>query len=91
MGNLYTLSAYNPAMMLIFLIDSLALCWGKVSNNHVTMNFTQLHYFLSQNVGGHKGYYVSPCAKVGGTCPPVPPLNLIPHAKKEAALGLYLS
>jgi len=88
MGNLYTLSAYNLAIMLIFLIDSLALCWGKVSNNHVTMNFTQLHYFLSQNVG----YIMSPLVqKLAGHVPPVPPLNSVPHSKKEAALGQHLS
>jgi len=47
------------------------------------MTFAQLHYFLSQNIGGDKRYYVPPCSKVGGdmsprvqklggTCPPRP-------------------
>jgi len=56
--------------MLIFLIYSLVLCWGNVSNSNVTMKFAQLHYFLSQNIGGDKRYYVPPCPKVEGTCPP---------------------
>jgi len=30
------------------------------------MKFVQLHYFLSQNIGGIKRYCVSPCPKVGG-------------------------
>jgi len=42
------------------------------------MKFAQLHYFLSQNVGEDKRYYVSPCPKVGGTCPSPPPINSVP-------------
>jgi len=34
------------------------------------MKFVQLHYFLSQNVGMDKRYYVPPAQKLGGTCPP---------------------
>jgi len=30
------------------------------------MKFAQLHYFLSQNVGGDKRYYVPPFPKVVG-------------------------
>jgi len=37
--------------MFIFLIDSLNLRWGNVSNSNATMKFAQLHYFLSQNIG----------------------------------------
>jgi len=51
MGNLYTVPTDNPVMMFIFIIYSLVLCWENVSNSNVTMKFTQLHYFLSQNVG----------------------------------------
>jgi len=38
----------NPVIMFIFLIYSLVLCWGNVSNSNVTMNF------VSQNVGGQR-------------------------------------
>jgi len=51
-GNLYTVSTGDPVLMFIFLIYSLVLCWGKVSNSNVTTKFAQLHYFWSQNVGG---------------------------------------
>jgi len=51
---MYIVSTDNPVIMFIFLIYSLALCWGNVSNSNVTMTFAQLHYFLSQNVGGDK-------------------------------------
>jgi len=56
-------------IVLIFLIYSLVLCWGNVSNSNVTMKFAQLHYFSSRNVGGTKNI-MSPLPKVGGTCPP---------------------
>jgi len=41
-------------IMLIFLIYSLALCWGNVSNSNVTMKFAQVYCFLSQNIWGDK-------------------------------------
>jgi len=69
----YTVSTDNPVIVLIFLIYSLVLCWGNVSNSNVTMKFTQPHYISSQNVGGDKRYYVPPCPKVGGTCHPFSP------------------
>jgi len=58
--------------MLILHIYYLALCWGNVSNSNVNMKFAQIHYFLSQNVGGDKRYYVGGHAppKVGRICPP---------------------
>jgi len=59
-GNLYTVSTDNPVIMLIFLICSMVLCWVNVSNSNATMKFAQLHYFLSQNVGWDKIYYVPP-------------------------------
>jgi len=34
--NLLTVSTDNPVMMLIFIIYSLVLCWGNVSNSKVT-------------------------------------------------------
>jgi len=45
---------------------------GSISNKNITMNFAQLHYFLSQNVGGTKDI-MSPLSKSWGTSPPVPP------------------
>jgi len=62
--------------MLIFLIYSLILCWGNVSNNYVTVKFAQIYYFLSQNVGEDKRYYVPPCPKVCGGH--VPLVNSVP-------------
>jgi len=64
--------------MFIFLIYYLVLCWGNVSNSEVTMKFAQLHYFLSQNIGGDKRYYV----------PSVPPMNLVPGTKYNFACNL---
>ena len=61
--------------MLIFLIYSLILCWGNVSNSNVTMKFAQIHYryFLSQNIGGAKDI-MSPLSKSwGGHVSLVPP------------------
>jgi len=72
------LSTDNPVIMLIFLIYSLVLCWGKVSNSNVTMKFAHLHYFSSQNVWEDKIYYVPPVQKLGVTCPRHPPLNSVP-------------
>jgi len=43
-----------------------------VSNSNVAMNFLQLHYFLSQNIGGTKDT-VSLSPKVKGTCNLRPP------------------
>ena len=62
--NLYTVSTDSPVIMFVILIYSLTLCWGNVSKSNVTMKFAQ-HYFLWQNVGGNKIYYVPPCPKVG--------------------------
>jgi len=63
--------------MFIFLVYSLVLCWGNVSNSNVTMKFSQLHYFLSQNVWGTKDI-MSPLSKSWeGHVPPVP-LKLVP-------------
>jgi len=67
------MSTDNPVIMFIFLIYSLFFCWRNIFNSNATMKFEQLHYFLSQNVGGDKIYYVPPCPKVEGTCPPVAP------------------
>jgi len=64
----------SPVVMFIFLIYSLALCWGNVYKSKITMTFAQLHYFLSQNIGGDKGNYVLPYSKVeGDMSPPSPP------------------
>jgi len=76
--NLYTVSTDGPVIMFIFLIYYLVLCWGNVSNSEVTMKFAQLHYFLSQNIGGDKRYYV----------PSVPPMNLVPGTKYNFACNL---
>ena len=64
------MSTDNPVIVLIFLIYSLVLCWGNISNSNVTMKFAQLHYFSSQNVGGTKDIMSLPVQKLGGTCPP---------------------
>jgi len=71
------MSTDNPVIMLIFLIYSPVVCWGNVSNSNVTVKFAQLHYFLSQNVGGPKDI-VPHCPKVGGHVLPVPPINSVP-------------
>jgi len=63
--------------MFIFLIYSLALCWGNVSDSKVTMKFPQVHYFSSQNIGGDKRYYVPTCSKVGQICPPRTLINSV--------------
>ena len=80
------MSIENPVIMSIslgFVVE--------VSNSKVTMIFVQLHYFLSQNIGGQKILCPSPFQKLGRTCPP---LNSIPAVadcardaeyKKEAA------
>jgi len=62
-GNLYIVSTDNPVIMFLSLVYSLVLFWGNVSNSNVTMKLAQLHYFLSQNVGGDKRCYVPPCPK----------------------------
>ena len=59
--------------MLIFLIYSLVLRWGNVSNSDVTMKFAQLHYFLPQNVEGDIRYYAPPVQNLGEHVPPSPP------------------
>ena len=43
---------------------------GNVSNSNVTMKFAQLHYFLSQNIGGNKKILCPPCR--GEMSPPSP-------------------
>jgi len=59
--------------MFIFLIYSLALCWGNVSNSKVTMTFAQLHYFLSQKHWEGQKILCPPCSNVGGELSPRPP------------------
>jgi len=76
-GNLYTVSTDNPAIMFIFLIYSLVLCWGNISNSNTSTKFAQLHYFLSQNVGGTKDI-MYPLSLLGGTRCPRPPHKLGP-------------
>jgi len=71
---------FPKVIMLIFLIYSLVLCWGNVSNSNATGKFAQIHYFLLQNIGGAKDI-MSPCPKVGGTCPPRPPINSVPGVR----------
>jgi len=66
--NLYTVSKSNPVTMFIFLIFSLALCWG-FSNSNVTMKFAQLHYFLSQNIVGTKDIVFHLSKSWGGMSP----------------------
>jgi len=68
----------SSVMMFVFFICSLALCWGNVCNIKVTMTFAQLHYFLSQNIGRDKKYYVPPDQKLGKHVFPVPRINSVP-------------
>jgi len=82
----HTVSTDNPVTMLIFLIYSLILCWGNVSNSNVTMKFAQCITYLSQNVGRDKRYYVPPCPKVGGTRTPI---NSVP-AHMQISLSTHL-
>jgi len=42
----YAVSTGNPGIVLIFLIYSLVLCWGNVSNRNVNMKVA-LHYFFT--------------------------------------------
>ena len=81
------MSTDNPVIMLIFLIYSLILCWGNVSNNTVTMKFAQIQYFLSQNVGGDKRCYVPPLSKSCGGH--VPPINSVPARLYHCAGPLW--
>jgi len=46
---------------------------GKGFQQQSNMKFAQLHYVLSQNVGGTKDIMSPPVQKLGGTCPPRPP------------------
>jgi len=49
--------------------------------NFGSCKFAQLHYSLSQNIGGDKKYNVPLVQKLGGTCPP---LNSVPaHGRNE--------
>jgi len=63
--------------MFIFLIYSLSLCCGNVSNSNVTMKFAQLHYFYHK-ILGEKKLLCPPLSKRWGTCHPRPPLKLGP-------------
>jgi len=53
-------STDNPVIMSIFLIYSIPGFMMGVSNSNVRMKSAQIHYFLSQNIGGDKRYYVPP-------------------------------
>ena len=53
--------------MFIFLIYSLFFLLGKRFQQQSNMKFAQLHYFLSQNVGGTKDIMS-----------PGPPINSVP-------------
>jgi len=70
LGNLYTVSTDNPAIMFIFLIYSLALCLGNVSNSKVTWNLHKYVTFYHKMLGGTKDIMSPPVQKLGGTCPP---------------------
>jgi len=62
---MYIVSTDNPVIMLIFLIYSLILCWGNVSNSNVTMTFAQLHTFYHKMLEGTKANMFSPVQKLG--------------------------
>jgi len=65
-----TVSTDSPVITFIFLIYSVASCQGNVSNSKVTMKFAQLHYFLSQNIGGTKDIMPPPFKSWRGHFPP---------------------
>ena len=58
--------------MLIFLIYSLILCWGNVSNSNVTMKFAQYITYYHKILGGTKDILSPPVQKLGGYVPPSP-------------------
>jgi len=67
---------------------------GKRFQQQSNIKLAQLYYFLSQNVGGVKRYYVPPCPKVGGTCPTRPPINSVPawrYTKLRIKITVILS
>jgi len=78
-------STDNPVIMFIFLIYSLVLRWGNVSNSNVTMKFAQLHYFLSQNIIP----YDPPSQKLGGTCHPLKICPWLASGPCAVASGLF--
>jgi len=88
-GTLCTVSTDNPVIMLTFLNYSLVLCWGIVCSSNVTMKYARLHYFLSQNVGGDKRFYVPPVQKLGGTCPPINSVPAPEYRKWRLRVPLY--
>ena len=51
---------------------------GNISNSNVTIKLAQLHYFLSQNIGGTKDNMSPSVQKLGDTPPPLPSLNSVP-------------
>jgi len=75
--------------MLIFLIYSLILCWGNVSNSNVNMKFAQIQYFLSQNVGRTKDI-MSPLSKSWGDMSPLSPINSVPGYSADSRCQKYI-
>jgi len=75
-------STDNPVIMSIFLIYSIPGFMMGVSNSNVPMKSAQIHYILSQNIGGDKRYYVPPLQKLCGTCPPLK-LGPWPHVQDK--------
>jgi len=72
--------------MFIFLIYSLNLCCGNVSNSNVTIKFAQLHYFYHKILGETKDIMSPPVQKLGGH---VPPINSVPgHHHSQVHSGL---
>jgi len=54
------------------------------------MTFAQLHYFLSQNIGGGQNIICPPCSIVGGDMFPRPPINSVPVCN-EQTFKIFLS
>ena len=73
----YIVSTDNPVIMFIFLICSLVLCWGNVSNSKVTWNLHNYITFDHKMFGGTKGI-MSPLSKSWGDMSPTSPHKLGP-------------
>ena len=84
--NLYTVSIDNPVIMPIFLIDSLALCFGfpTVIYNH---EIWATKLFFITKYWGNKQYCVPPCPKVGGH---VPPTYSVPESQHSVSTTTFL-
>ena len=78
LGKLYTVSTDNPVIMFNFLLYSLVLCWGNVSNSKIIWNLTATLLFITKCWGGQKILCHALSKSWGRTSPPVPSINSVP-------------